>query len=237
LREVGVPGSWEEVVCKIWGVMEMKSTEMREAFLQDGEIWTDEDVVVASAFLVKLDMRFSDPVLGNGMAGLSHLLLTQKSLSILAGVLTGRTRLDYNSATMMVVRTYPMAGLDADGVPWLDDEVDNGVPWEEWGILTKEGWTQYGGRMESVVDMIITEGIRRELHIQQDLLDFVMCGFVDREGKNLPMKRRARREKKMIGKGGWTGKKHRLDAVAALHKRFRGVELGGESRDEMDTSD
>jgi hypothetical protein len=237
LGEVGCPRGWEEVVCKMWGVMEMKTTAVRLAFLRDADIWTDADLLLATAFLVKLDMRFSDPVTGNGMAGLSHMLLTQKSLTTLANVLTGKVTLDYDDATMMLVRTYPMGDLDADGIPWLDDEVDNGVPWEEWGLLMKEGWTQYGARMESVVDMIITEGIRRELHIQQDLLDFVMCGYVDREGKNLPIKRRARREKKMVGKEGWKTKLERRHALDALHKRFMGVELGDESGHAMDTDE
>ncbi len=41
------------------------------------------DIIFFHLFLVKLDMRLSDPILGNGMCELSHMLLTQKSLSLL----------------------------------------------------------------------------------------------------------------------------------------------------------
>ena len=49
------------------------------------------DIIFFHLFLVKLDMRLSDPIFGNGMCELSHMLLTQKSLSLLYKVLSTRT--------------------------------------------------------------------------------------------------------------------------------------------------
>jgi len=171
-----VPKGVEETLCKFWVVMEMHSTLVRTAFLQDREIWTDADIRNFHLFLVKLDMRFSDPILGSGWCAFSHALLTQRSLRPLWAVLTGKVVLDYDRLTNLVVRTYPADDMDTDTMPWLDDEVDNEVPERLWGIQMKEGWDPNGGRMESCVDMVIAEGVRRELHVQKHLLNFVRFG-------------------------------------------------------------
>lgn len=120
---------------KLWLLMEMQITAMREAFLRDDKVWTDMDIVFFHLFLVKLDMRLSDPILGNGMCELSHMLLTQKSLSLLYKVLTKKVVLHYDEATDMLVRTYLSEDFDTDTHTWLEDEIENGVPEEEWGIL------------------------------------------------------------------------------------------------------
>ncbi len=99
--------------------MEMQITAMREAFLRDDKFWTDIDIVFFHLFLVKLDLRLSDPILGNGMCELSHMLLTQKSLSLLYKVLTKKVVLDYDEATDMLVRTYLSEDLDTDTHTWL----------------------------------------------------------------------------------------------------------------------
>ncbi len=100
-------------------LVEMQITAMREAFLRDDKAWTDMDIVFFHLFLVKLDMRLSDPILGNGMCELSHMLLTQKSLSLLYNVLTKKMVLDYDEATEMLVRTYLSEDLDTKH-SWLE---------------------------------------------------------------------------------------------------------------------
>ena len=100
---------------------------MREAFLRDDKVWTDMDIVFFHLFLVKLDIRLSDPILGNGMCELSHMLLTRKSLGVLYKVLTKKVVLDYGEATDMLIRTYLSEDLDTDTHTWLEDEIENGV--------------------------------------------------------------------------------------------------------------
>ena len=187
-----VPRRAFEVLCKFWCVMECKTVTLRQAFLQDREIWSDQEILVFQLLLVKLDMRFSDPVLGNGICELSHMLLTQKGLEMLYKVLTGRMKMDYDKATDILVRTYLSKDLDTDTHPWLDDEIENGVPEEEWGLFFREEWHMDGKRMESAVDMVITEGIRRGLEVQKYYLDFVLYGFVDGYGSNVPVPRKLR---------------------------------------------
>ncbi|KAF2022735.1 hypothetical protein EK21DRAFT_82537 [Setomelanomma holmii] len=229
-----VPAGMEGAVCKFWVVMEVNSTRMREAFLRDTEVWSDQDLLLVQMLLVKLDMRFSDPTVGNGACALSHMLLTQKSLSALWYVLTGKVRLTYDTTTDLVVRTYLTGELDLDALPWLDDEVENGVPEEWWGIQTREGWHSDGGKMESAVDMVIAEGIRRGLHVQQNLLDFVLYGYLEENGKNAKVARRWRADRKVVEKDGWPGKEERDTVIKRLNEQF-GIATGG-GHDAMDMS-
>lgn len=230
-----VPVGVEGAVMKFWVVMEMRSMKVREAFLADRKIWTDADLFYFQAFLVKLDMRFADPVLGNGAGELSHLLLTQRSLSTLWMVLKGEITLDYDKTTDMVVRTYLTEDLDVDAHAWLDDELENGVPEEWWGIMMREGWHPDGARMESAVDMVITEALRRELNVQQWYLDFVLYGYMDPQGENLPAPRQLRKDKTVVLPGqAWPKKSVRESTIARLDEQFSIA--GGGKVDAMDTS-
>lgn len=231
-----VPAGTLASVMKFWCVMEMKTGRGRRAFLQDEGIWTRADLVNVQVWLVKLDMRFSDAVLGNGVGGLSCLLLGQRSLSTLWKVLMGVVVLDYDDVTEMVVRTYVSGDLDTDAHGWLDDETENGVPEEESGLLSREGWELGGAKMESAVDMVITEGIRRGLHVHQYYLDFVLYGYVDPvTGKNLPTPRLWARDNEVtVPKEGWPGKETRERLIASLDRRYlTAKDDGGEA---MDTS-
>lgn len=188
-----VPVGTEGALMKYWAVMEMPSTAMREAFLQDKDIWTDDDIYNFALFHVKLDMRFTHPVIGSGTGALSYMLLTQKSLSVLWKVLTGRKKLDHNMLTDMMVRTWPMADLETDIHTWLDDEADNGVPRDEWGLMMKEDWHPDADRMDSAVDLIIDEGLRRDLNVLEHLMDMMIYGHAnEKTGKNFNMPRLAR---------------------------------------------
>ncbi|KAH7071095.1 hypothetical protein BKA63DRAFT_535087 [Paraphoma chrysanthemicola] len=239
LSELGVaghkvPSRMFSAVCKFWVVMEMRTTRMREAFLRDTEIWTDEDVLLVQMLLVKLDMRFADPTLGNGAVGLSHMLLTQRSLSTLYYVLVGKLKLDYDGATDMVVRTYLTGELDLDEYSWLGDELENGVPVEWWGIQMREGWHPDGLKMESAVDMVIAEGVRRGLNVQQYLLDFVLYGYLDENGKNAKVARRWRGNRRIVEEEGLPGKEERHAAIKSMDARF-GLDAGTQG-EIMDTS-
>lgn len=214
-----VPRRGFEVLCKFWCVMESKSVALREAFLRDGEIWSNEELLIMQLVLIKLDMRFSDPVLGNGIAELSHLLLTQKGLGMLWRLLTGRARVDYDEITDILVRTYLSEDLDTETHTWLDDELENGVPEEEWGLLSREGWHADGEQMDSAVDMVIMEGIRRGLDVQKYYLDFILYGFVDDNGENIPVPRKPRRQTgKDAVEFGWPTEQARQDALESLRK-------------------
>jgi hypothetical protein len=78
---------------------------------------------------------------------------------------------------------------------------------------------QSGSPMESAVDMVITEGITRELHVQQWLLDFVLYGYVNKSGRDVPLVRKWR-NRELREYEGWLGKKERDKVVEDLDERF-----------------
>lgn len=231
-----VPASTAATLMKFWLLMEMNTTVLRQAFLTNSEVWSDADIINMQLLLVKLDMRITGPVLGNGICGFSHMLLTQKSLGTLWKVLTGSLKMDYDMTTDMLVRTYLTEDMDLELHPWLDDEMDNGVPEEQWGLMYRESWHMDGKRMESPVDMVITEGIRRGLHVQQYYLDFVLYGHTDlKTGGNLPAPRQWRKDGGVVvPKEAWPDKNTREKMIATLDERFgTRSNPGGEM---MDTS-
>ncbi|KAF2246011.1 hypothetical protein BU26DRAFT_532702 [Trematosphaeria pertusa] len=237
LEGLRVPRETHTTLIKYWLLMEIRTTAMRQAFLSDSKIWTDTDIIFFQLFLVKLDMLFQDPVLGSGMCELSHLLLTQKSLSLLYNILKGKTVLDYDDLTDMLIRTYLMDDLDTDTHTWLDDEVENGVPEESWGLMCREQWCTDGARMEPAVDMVTMEGIKRGLHVHKWLLDFMLYGFMDDETEeNLPCPRKWRADKKVVVPSeGWPAESLRKQVIETLDDRFDvGSEPEGGSGDGVD---
>ncbi|KAF1954173.1 hypothetical protein CC80DRAFT_383937, partial [Byssothecium circinans] len=222
-----VPAEVHTLLMKYWLLMEMKTMALRTTFLSDRKIWPDDDIYLFHLLLVKLDMRFSDPVCGNGMCALSHMFLTQKSLTTLHDVLTGKLELDYDEATDMMIRTYAQEDLDVDEHTWLDNEFENGVPFEKWGILCKEGWALDGARLDPAVDLVIMEGIERGLQPQQYLIDFVQYGFVEEDEDGVAIKNIA--EPRVVGCGrereivvpreAWPVEEVRLGMIKALDER------------------
>ncbi|KAH6861453.1 hypothetical protein B0T12DRAFT_404747 [Alternaria alternata] len=231
-----VPASCEGALMKFWGLMELNTTKLRLSFLDDADIWTDIDIISIQLFFVKLDMRFSDPILGNGVCQLGSLLLGQRSLETLWKVLSGKLKLDYDNTSDIVVKTYLNEDLDVEAHPWLEDEGDTGVSEELWGLLSLEGWHEDGVQMMHAVDMVITEGLRRGLNVQQHYLDFVLYGWVDEKtGENVPIPRQLRKDKKVIMPSkGWPSKELRQDMIEKLDVRF-GLR-GGDDGNAMDLS-
>ncbi|KAH8732037.1 hypothetical protein GQ44DRAFT_800889, partial [Phaeosphaeriaceae sp. PMI808] len=231
LSLLGVEGHWvpgwvEGVMCKYWALMETSSLEGREAFVRDVGVWEDRDLVGFQLLLVKLDMRFSDPREGNGGCALAHMLLTQKSLRVLWAFLKGRLEIDYDNMGEMVMECYHNGeDLDIDAHLMLDDVVTFNLRPESWGVMTREGWDRNGKRMESAVNMLIKEGIRRGLNVQQYYLDFVRYGYVDEAGTNIPLARQWWvNGEKVSARGSWPGAEERNKIITDLNKRLLGVE-------------
>jgi hypothetical protein len=198
IQGLRVPKGTHVALMKFWLLMEMKAMAIRTAFLSDKRVWTDDDILCFLHFLSKLDMCILHPVFVNGMCSLSHMMLTQKSLTPLYHLLIGSLALDYDDASDMMIRTYMSEDLDTDTHTWLDDEIDNGIPEEEWGLLCREGWDMYGERLEPAVNMVMMESIRRDLNPQRYLLDWALYGFFDYDRmENIPAPRKWRREQKV----------------------------------------
>ncbi|KAF2789789.1 hypothetical protein K505DRAFT_377980 [Melanomma pulvis-pyrius CBS 109.77] len=214
------PKRMNRVLMLFWIVMDKNTTSWRKAFLRDKEIWSDNDLILFHMFLVKLDMRFSDPILGNGVCELSHLFLLQSSLTMLNEVLSGRLDLSYDNITDLMIRSYRQEDLDIEAHPWMDNDLENGVPEEHWGLMSQEEWGMWKPRMEPALDMLILETARRGLHPQKHLLDFVTYGFVHEEtGQNLPAPMKWRGERDVVlPREAWPMEEVRTGVIVKLDK-------------------
>jgi hypothetical protein len=232
-----VPEETSKSVMLFWITMDRKTNAWRRAFLQDRKIWGDRELMLFHLFLVKLDMRFSHPVLGNGACELAHLLLMQKSLVMLNEVLSGRLVLDYDDTTEFMIKTYDQSDLDVENNPWMEDEVENGVKEAEWGLLACEEWSGAEGYLESALDLLFKETARRGLCVQRYLLDFATYGYVDDEtGANVPVPRmwRGQNATVVLPEEGWPSEDLRKGVIRRLDNMWgiEEVDAGAKQVDE-----
>ena len=161
---------------KIWFTIDIADNTRRTGFLHNATFWRDEDLFLATEFIIKLDMRLTHPVSGNGDPGLRRMLLGQRSLSTLWRVLKReemRTQLDM--LRMMVRWCYVS--------PFPTSEDIMGIPPHEFGCLQWEGWGARGHfhKMLQIDELVMREGIRRGLDLHECWLDMMLDGYVDKE--------------------------------------------------------
>lgn len=170
------PDGMSLAIKKIWFTMDISDNFRRVGFMHNRTFWTDADLYLATEFIIKLDMRLTHPVTGTGDTGLRKMLLGQRSLSMLWKVLRReamRTQLDM---LRMVVRWNYEPPRD-----W--NQPIMGVPPEQIGMLQWEGWGAAGRHclMMQIDQLVMREGIRRRLKLEECWVDMVLDGFVDKE--------------------------------------------------------
>lgn len=136
-----MPAGTSRAIKKIWFTIDISDNVRRVGFMHNTSFWLNEDIYLATEFFVKLDMRLTHPVAGNGKTGMRKMLLGQRSLSTLWRVLKREemeTQLDV--LKMMVRWCY---------VPFRETkESIMGIPPEEFGCLQWEGWGARGRYMK-----------------------------------------------------------------------------------------
>lgn len=225
-----VPSACETVLMKFWCLMETNNKKQRLAYIANKEIWSDSDIIHFHHFLIKLDMRFTDPVLGNGAGGLSQLLLSQKSLSTLWEVLSGKLRFEYDDIYKIIRGTFHENDLDTENLPWLLDPIHNAADPPINGLLSFDHWDEDSPRLPYAFFMVIAEGIKRKLHVQRYYIDFMLYGWIDNKtGKNPPIPVKIRGEKHVIiPSQGWPEERVRRSLIQDIHRRFGSPRTEGE---------
>lgn len=171
-----MPSGTSLTLKKIWFTIDIPDNTRRVGFLHNKRFWLDEDLFLATEFIIKLDMRLTHPVSGNGDTGLRRMLLGQRSLSTLWRVLKReemRTQLDM--LRMMVRWSYEPR------VPTTEDIM--GIPPHEFGCLQWEGWGTRGHfcKMMQIDELVMREAIKRGLNLHEAWLDMMLDGYVDKE--------------------------------------------------------
>lgn len=118
---------------KMWLIMDVSTSTRRAQIFHNENFMTDVDLYNLQFFMVKLQMRFNDPLDGPGDDGLCRLLIGQKGLSPLWRTLRRETLKNGLDLAKMAVR-YCYVPTVKPGVRVF------GIPPNEVGRGHLEGW-------------------------------------------------------------------------------------------------
>lgn len=161
------------VLKKLWFTLDVCDNFRRIGLVHNERFWANKDLFVATMFFIKLDLRLTDPMTGNGEIGLRRMLLNQRSFSTLAKVLKREEMRTQTDMLRMIVRwnylpsrrpTRPILGV---------------VP-REIGKLQYEGWGSQRTRFIPVDELVAREAIRRRLNLQNHYVDMMIYGFMNK---------------------------------------------------------
>lgn len=172
-----MPEGMAVAVKKMWFTIDISDNYRRVGIMHNKAFWTNEDLYLATEFVIKLDMRLTHPVTGSGDTGFREMLLGQRSLSTLWKVLRREECRSQLEVLKMKVRWNYEEGLE-----WNMEIM--GVPPEEQGALRYEGWGDAGRGVDFFVmvdELVMREGIRRGLRLEGSWMDMMLDGFVDKE--------------------------------------------------------
>lgn len=162
------------VIKKIWFTIDIGDNLHRIGIFHHREFWTDEDLYLATMFFIKLDLRFTHPITGNGERGMRNMLLGQRSLSTLLRVLKRQEMLSQLDLLRMIVQWSYRPAPHHAGMSIL------GVPPEQIGMLRYEGWGRTRRLFIRIDQLVMREAIRRGLDIHEHYLEMVVYGYVNK---------------------------------------------------------
>ncbi len=160
---------------KLWFMLDISDNGRRVGLLHNEEFWGNKDLFVATMFFLKLDMRLTDPMTGNGETGLRNLLLNQRSLTTLHEALQRRTLTSQLELLRLIVRHHYQSRIPLNG------QTICGVRAKEVGQLQYEGWGKGRPKMfVPVEDLIMKEEIKRGLGLERYYIDMMLHGFMNK---------------------------------------------------------
>ncbi|RYO85310.1 hypothetical protein DL764_009193 [Monosporascus ibericus] len=192
-----------QVVLKLWLVTDIPTNAGRVAMMKAPGFLTDEDLVRAQIFLVKLALRFTDPGYGPCDTALLELVLGQRGgFEVLWLMLFGHA---YRTTAELLRLKVRHDFVLPEGQELMASSEDGrkrlmGVPEEEIGRGCLEGWGKGIGldvgddgkpkepprRLWQPDLLVIVEAVGRRLGLEKHLMHHVMWGNVDPvTGRNL----------------------------------------------------
>ncbi|KAK8163852.1 hypothetical protein IWX90DRAFT_514450 [Phyllosticta citrichinensis] len=213
------PHPIQEVMLKMWMLLDLPRTALRLSLIRNDRVWHNRDLFVALMFLMKLDMRFSDPITGDGECVLSQLLLAQRSLEPLWEALRGwRLNTQTELLTMVVEWDYAPPGFEnPKNLPMF------GVPASKISSLSCEDWTPGRPPLLRPDELLLGECVRRQLDMNRCFVDFMLWGYVNwRTGEPIPLPNNEDLKRRFKNKLGYVdvlkGYRVTLEAQQAVQK-------------------
>jgi hypothetical protein len=157
---------------KLWLLMEIATTACRSLFIHS-KFFTNWDIYHIQMFIVKLDMRFNDPIDGSGDTTLRKLFLGQRSLTPLCKLLKRTAYTDVTEVIKMGIRYAYDIQPEHRGMPMW------GIPPQEIGIGHLEGWGVGKVHLRRPDELVVMEAVRRSLGLKDHIMVMVLWGYVD----------------------------------------------------------
>lgn len=161
-------------VKRLWLTLDISDNRRRIGLIQNEDFWTANDIFIITIFFLKLDMRLTDPLMGDGQIGLRRMLLNQRSLSTLARVLRREEMKDQLDMLRMIV--------EYDYRPPIPPRQSIlGIPPGLVGRLQLEGWGCRNIKFIPIDELIQREAMRREMGLHDYHLDMMIYGYINKK--------------------------------------------------------
>jgi hypothetical protein len=145
------------------------------------KFFSAKDLYNVQMFVVKLDMRFNDPIDGPGNDILRKLMLGQRGLTPLCKMLKRTGYLDMLDIVRLSIR------YDYKPNPQLRLYSLWGIPSEEVGVGHLEGWGKGRVHLLRPDELVIREAVRRQLDLKNHIMIMMLWGYLDPiTGKDTP---------------------------------------------------
>ncbi|KAL7936676.1 hypothetical protein V8C35DRAFT_332925 [Trichoderma chlorosporum] len=181
-----MPSTMHHSLLRLWLLMDISTTQQRQAMLQMTHLFKDVDLYNMQMFFIKLGMLFNDPVYGPNTFDLVQLMMGQKGLFKLWQLLT-RKKFNKLADIVDLKLRYDFNFL-GEGTYWMEHSLSQiqGIPLHEIGQQHKEGWG--AGRMHLLRpdEAVPVEAVRRGLQLDDHLSHMVIWGYFDwKTGENI----------------------------------------------------
>ena len=166
----------------VWLLMDISTSRARIHMIHNVHLFTDMDLYNIQLFIVKLDMRFNDPIDGSGDDSLRKLFLGQRGLTPLCKLLKRTAYTEIIDVVRLAIRYAYTSRREHRGMELY------GVPAEEVGIMHTEGWGSGKVHLMRPDELIMMESVRRQMGLKNYLMNMMIWGYVDPiTGKNIPV--------------------------------------------------
>lgn len=155
--------------------MDLPTNEDRATVIRTKRYFTDLDMFGAAVLLVKLTMRFNDPLYGPDHGLLLELMLGQRGLTPLWRLLRGKGYTTVAEVGRLKIRydVRPTTRERKKGLPVM------GVPVHEMGRHHLEGWGSGDEHLLRPDELVVREGARRGIEAHDYVESMAVYGMVD----------------------------------------------------------
>lgn len=176
-----MPPGTSKSLKKMWLTMDISTTARRVQMVHNEKFWTDKDLFNIQLFIVKLDMRFNDPIEGSGDETMRKLMLGQRGLTPLCKALKRTAFTSKVEVIKAAIRYAYKTRPEHENMPIFD------IPPAEIGIGHLEGWGKGQAHLCRVDELVPREAVRRRLRMEDWIMHMMLYGYVDPiTGENTP---------------------------------------------------